>query len=56
MRSEERDDFEGSESSSIVEPLEDFGNIICGIGDQAIDGRDGVVGATGQELQTRSTL
>ena len=49
-------DFEGSETSGILETLENFGHIVLRLRNQAVDGGDGVVGAAGKELQAGCTL
>ena len=54
--SEEGDDLEGRESSGIVEPLQDLSNVVLGLRDQTVNGGGSRVGATGTELELRSTL
>ena len=54
--SEEGDDLEGRESSSVVETLKDVGDAVLGLGDQTVDSRSGRVGATSKELETGCTL
>ena len=56
VRSEEGDDFEGSEPSGILETLENFGHIVLRLRNQAVDSGDGVVGAAGKELQAGCAL
>ena len=54
--SEEGDDLEGRESSSVIETLENVGDAVLGLGDQTVDSRGSRVGATSEELETGSTL
>ena len=54
--SEEGDDLEGREASGIVEPLQDLSNVVLGLRDQTVNGGGSRVGATGTELELRSTL
>ena len=54
--SEEGDDLEGRESSSVIETLENVGDAVLGLGDQTVDSRSGGIGATSEELETRCTL
>ena len=54
--SEEGDDLEGRESSSVIETLENVGDAVLGLGDQTVDSRSSRVGATSEELKTRCTL
>ena len=56
MRSEERDDLEGSEASGILETLENLGDAVLRLRNETLDGSDGLVGATSQKLELRSTL
>lgn len=56
MGREERDNLEGREASSIIETLENFGDVVLRLRDQTIDGSDGLVRAASQELETRRTL
>ena len=56
VRSEERDNLEGSKASGVIETLKNLGDIVLGLRNQAFDGSDGLVRATGQELETWSTL
>lgn len=56
VRGEEGDDLERRETAGIFETLEDRGDAVLRLGDQADDGRDGLVGATRQELDLRGTL
>ena len=54
--SEEGDDLEGRESSSIIETLKNVGDAVLGLGDQTVDSRGSRVGATSKELETGCTL
>ena len=54
--SEEGDDLEWRESSSVIETLKNVGDAILGLGDQTVDSRSGGIGATSKELETRCTL
>ena len=54
--SEEGDDLEGRESSSVIETLENVGDAVLGLGDQTVDSRGSRVGATSKELETGCTL
>ena len=56
VRSKERDDLEGRESSSVIETLKNVGDAVLGLGDQTVDSRGSRVGATSEELETRCTL
>ena len=56
VRSEERDDLEGSEASGILETLENLGDAVLRLRDQANDSRDSRVRTAGQELYLRGTL
>ena len=54
--SEEGDDLEGREASGIVEPLQDLSDVVLRLRDQTVNGGGSRVGATGTELELRSTL
>ena len=54
--SEEGDDLEGCEASGIVEPLQDLSDVVLRLRDQTVNGGGSRVGATGTELELRSTL
>ena len=54
--SEEGDNLEGRESSSVIETLENVGDAVLGLGDQTVDSRSGCIGATSEELETGCTL
>ena len=56
MRGKEGDDFEGGEASGILETLENLGDAVLRLGNETLDGSDGLVGATRQELKLRSSL
>lgn len=56
MGSKQRDDLERGESSRVGEPLQDGGDTVLRLGNQAHDGGDGLVGASGHEFELRSTL
>lgn len=56
VRGEEGNDLEGREVAGIFETRENLGNIVLGLGNQALDGSDGLVRAAGQEFETGSTL
>ena len=56
MRGKERDDLEGSEASGIVETLENLGNAVLRLRNEALDCGDGLVRAAGQELNLGGTL
>ena len=54
--SEEGDDLEWRESSSVIETLENVGDAVLGLGDQTVDSWGSRVGATSKELETGCTL
>ena len=54
--SEEGDDLEGRESSSVIETLKNVGDAVLGLGDQTVDSRSGGIRATSEELKTGCTL
>ena len=56
VRREQGDDLKRREVAGIGETLEDRGDAVLGLRDQANDGGNGVVGAASQKLELRSTL
>ena len=56
MRCQERDHLEGREATGVLEALQNAGNAVLGLRNEAVDGGDGLVGAASQELELRCTL
>ena len=56
VRGKERDDLEGREATSILETLENLGDAVLRLRDEALNSGDGLVGAASQELKLRSFL
>lgn len=56
MRGEKGDHFEGREVPGVCETGKNGVHVVLRLWDQANDGRDGLVGPAGQELELRSTL
>jgi hypothetical protein len=56
VRCKQRDNLERREPSSIVKPLQDLRHAVLRLGNQPVDRSNRLVRATGQELQSRSTL
>ena len=56
VRCQKGNDFEGGETSGVLETLENFGHIVLRLRNEAVDGRDGVIGTTGKELELGCTL